>query len=98
MVQARSVCGVDRVCYLTSEVELLCRRERPACEPLCQRLPFPQLDHQEVDLALAPHVVEGADVRMIEVGDGARFALEPGAHLGAAGEARREHLDRYLAA
>ena len=39
-----------------------------------------------------------ADVRMVELGDGARLALEAGAHLGCRGQVRGQHLDGDVAA
>src|SRR5262249_19624819 len=47
---------------------------------------------------LAPDVVEGADVRMVQGGDGARFALEALTRLPVDGKVWRQHLDRDLAA
>ena len=56
--------------------------------------PSQVLHHQEVGLALAPDVVQRADVRMVQRGDGLRLALEPLLHLGIVGEVGREDLDR----
>ncbi len=45
-------------------------------------------------VSLGADIAEGADVRMIERRDGARFAIEPRPQLLISGELRREHLDR----
>ena len=46
-------------------------------EAIGQRLAVEQLHHQEVDAVLMPDVVDGADVRVVQRGNRARFALEP---------------------
>ena len=42
---------------------------------------------------LAADVMERADVRMVQLGDGAGFALEAFAEVGPVGEMRRKNLD-----
>lgn len=44
--------------------------------PCCQRLPLEILHHQIINSVLVADVIERADVRMIEAGNGARFTLE----------------------
>jgi len=39
-------------------------------------VPFHALHHQIVDAVLASHVVQRADVRMVQTGDGLGFAFE----------------------
>ena len=41
------------------------------------------------------HVVQRADVRVIQPGDGLRFALEPRPAVRVGGHGRRQHLDRH---
>ena len=48
----------------------------PFVEPLGQRLALEQLHDEKVGRAVAADVVERADVRMVERGDGPRLALE----------------------
>ena len=55
----------------------LSRRERPAPQASSQRLAFHQFHHQ----VRGPHVVDGADVRMIQLRDCPGFALEAFAEL-----------------
>ena len=45
-------------------------------QPIGQRLAFEILHHQEVDTVLLADVVQRADVRMVQLRDGARFAIE----------------------
>ena len=54
----------------------------PRRDPRGQRLAFQVLHHQEVDAVLVADVVQRADVRMVQRGDGLRFALEALLHLG----------------
>ena len=46
------------------------------------------------DAVLFADVVQRADVRVVQAGDGLRFALEALLHLGVVGEVRRQDLDR----
>ena len=48
-----------------------------AREAIGQRLAVEQLHHEVVHAVLMPDVVDGADVRVVQRGDGARLALEP---------------------
>ena len=56
-------------------------RHRSALEPPLKRLSLDVFDDEEVTAILAADVVDRADVRVIERGDRARFALEPKAVL-----------------
>jgi hypothetical protein len=67
--------------------------KRPFPEMLGERLSFEVLHHQEIGAVLMADVVEGADVRMLKRGDGARLALEPLSEIGIGGERRGEDLD-----
>ena len=50
-------------------------RPRPG-QPRPQRLALEQLHHEEERPLMIPDIVQGADVRMVEAGDGLRLALE----------------------
>jgi hypothetical protein len=89
---------VERVGDLFPELEYLGGGQRALHEPLGERLAFDHLHHQVVGVALAPDVVERADVRVVERGDRLRLALEARAHLGIGGEVLGQHLDRDVAA
>ncbi len=52
------------------------------------------LHHQKLDAILVAHVVERADVRVVELRNGARFLLEASARLYIAGGGEREHFER----
>ena len=99
----RSRCTMPARCALSSALGYLNRdRERPierqraSCEPLGQRLALEILHDQEVNPVLAADVMERADVRMIQRGDGARLTLEALASLGIVGDLRRQDLDRHV--
>ena len=72
---------------------------RAAARPCARRSlsvsPSSILHDQVLGLALAPDVVESADVRMRELRDRLRLALEALAHLGRRRHVRRQHLDRH---
>jgi hypothetical protein len=50
--------------------------DRPALQPLLQRLPVEQLEHDVGRPALRAHVVDGQDIGVAQRGDGARLLLE----------------------
>src|SRR5271170_5203834 len=58
-----------------------------------QRLAFQIFHHQVLDAVLIADVVEHADVRMAEAGNGARLTLEALANFGRVGYALREDFD-----
>ena len=68
------------------DLERLIQWQRPLLQPLRQRLPVEILHNQEVDPVLAPDVEEGADVRVVQGGDGAGLALEPLFQIGIGGD------------
>src|SRR4029453_6279139 len=59
-------------------------------------LAFDQLHHQVVSVALAADIVQGADVRVTEAGDGAGLALESGPRSGVRAHVPGQHLDRHV--
>ena len=67
--------------------------ERPAEQPLGQRLAVDKLHDEEVDVVVRADVVEVADVRMVEGGDRAGFALEALASFLVAGQLFRQDFD-----
>jgi hypothetical protein len=68
--------GVQGAGDLDPVLEHLRRRQRPAREPLRERLPFEELHHEVFHAAVVADVVERADVGMGEGGRRARLALE----------------------
>ena len=77
-----TMCLVQSVGNLNGVAQNLIQRQRAYSQPLSQRLPFQVLHHQEVNAILLSDVIERADVRMIQTGDGAGFSLESLAQLG----------------
>jgi len=94
MRDALAVRFLERVGDRDSDFQRFVERERPAPDPIRERLAFQVLHHEEVDVALLADVVQRADVRVIQRGDRLRFALEPVAPLRIVGEMRRQHFDR----
>ena len=62
-----------------------------------QGLPLHVLHHDERSAVVLGHVVDGADVGMIERRGGACFAKEPLAGIPARRQIRKEYLDRDFA-
>jgi hypothetical protein len=74
---ALPVCGVQRIRHMRGDVERLCERQRSFRQPRGKRFAFEVFDDDVVGVTLAADVVENGDVRMIQVGDSVRLALEP---------------------
>ena len=98
MHHPRAVRPVQRVGDLSAEREHLGHRQRPLLQPVREGLPLEQLHHQIVHAILVADVVQRADVRVVQLGDGAGLALEAGAHFRGGGQMRGQHLDRHVAA
>ena len=94
MDDALPVRVVERVGDLDAEAQRLVERQRPLREPLGERLAFEQLHDQVVGVALVADVVERADVRVRELRDRLRLALEALADFGGFREVLGQHLDR----
>ena len=73
---------VQRIGDLDAEAQRLRERQRALAEPVRQRLAFQELHHEVLRAVLVPHVVKRADMRVRELRDGLRLALEPLADLG----------------
>ena len=72
---------VERVSDLSRQHHRVVRVERSTGEPRLQRFSFEKLQDEVVSVPVASHIVDGADVRVIELRDGPGFALEPIAKL-----------------
>ena len=64
-----------------------------AHEPVGERLAVEQLHHEVVHAVLVADVVNGADVRVVQRGDGAGLALEPAPAIRVCRDLARQHLD-----
>jgi hypothetical protein len=82
---------------LPADPEDVSERRRAPVEPGGERFSFQELQDQVIESVLPTHVVEGADVRMAQLRDGASFAFEPLARLRRIGKMRRQDLDRHVA-
>src|SRR5262249_27823550 len=92
--------GVERLRDLNAERDQRVKGQRPRIEQLLQRAAAQQLHHQvraASAVFVVPDVVDGADVRMVQGGGGARLALEPRQVRARLGERRREELEGDLA-
>ena len=98
MYDAFFVGGSHCVGYGGSERDDLLDGKPALGEKVVERLSFDQFHREEVGAVSFLDRVERDDVRMIEGGDGARFALEAGEALGIAGDVGRQHLEGHVAA
>ena len=94
MHDAGAVSSVECRRHLDRELERARNRQRPLGQSRRQRLALQEFHDQEVDALFMPDVVQCADMRMIEGGNGARFAFEAFARLRIVVDARQQHLDR----
>ena len=78
---------------LDGHCERLIPRQCVLFQPLGQRVALQVLHDQEVDPVLGADIVKGADVRVVQAGDGLRLALEPLLQIGGSGDMLREGLD-----
>ena len=86
---------VERVRDLDPETQSLLEGEQSLRQPVRQRLALEVLHDEILGLALSPHVVEGADVRVRELRDRLCLPLEPLPRLGRSREMLRQDLDRH---
>ena len=76
--------GVERRADFAPDAKDLVERERPAGDPLGERLAVEELHHEVLGSLVRADVVDGADPRVGERGGRSRLALEALAHLGIA--------------
>jgi hypothetical protein len=105
MDDAVLVCGLERLGDLPRDWECLGDRNRPLGDPVRQRRPFDQLQHERhtgpakaghhVCIFLEP--VDAADVRMIQRSERLRLALEARYALRIVREGVRQDFDRHVA-
>jgi len=95
---ARAMRAVERVGDLRAVAEDVAQRQRAAPESVRERLSFEELE-DEIGLPCLrlADVVQAADVRMLELGDGLRLALEAQTELRVVRELGGEHLDGHRA-
>ena len=84
---------VQRIRDLDGDLQRLIQRQRALLHPLGQRLPVEILHDQEVDPVLGADVMERANVRVVQAGDGLRLALEPPLQIRVRSDVLGEHLD-----
>ena len=78
---------------LSSITQDLIQRQRPTPQTLGQRLAFQQLHHEIAHAILRAHVMQLANVRMIQRRDGARLTFEALSCISLVGHVSRKNLD-----
>ena len=86
-----------RFCDLKRDRESVLDRERPALQPLGQRLALDQLHDQKMPPGGLVRPIERGNVWVIQRGEHLRFALEPRRAVGVECPRLRQDFDRHLA-
>ncbi len=84
---------IERAGDLHADLEDLIEGQAPALQPVGERFAFEVFHHQVMGAVLMADVVQGADIRIVQTGDGARLNLEPLATFGAARQLCGQDLD-----
>ena len=82
---------------LTRVLDRLARRQRPSAHSTAERFPFEQFGDDERRSGFGADIVNGQDVRVIELSGGARLLLEATQPAGVRRERVGDQLDRDLA-
>jgi len=80
-------------CHLPRELEHLLERKGAALQSVGESLAFDVLHDEVVDPFVGADVMKRADMRVVELGDGFRLALETRLSRRVSRELRRQHLD-----
>ena len=89
--------GVERLRDLSRDRKRFVERDRFACDPIGERRPLDELQHQRRDPLAFLEAVDGGDIRVIERRNRLRLTLEPGDPLGVGEERLRQNLQRDIA-
>ena len=84
---------VQRIRDLRAILRYLLQRQPTLLQPLRQRLALHAFHHQIVQTVLTSHVIQHADVRMVQAGDVFGFALEALPQCRIIGQMRRKNLE-----
>src|SRR2546421_9841428 len=87
--------GIERFGDLNRRLQSLVWLQGSPLQTLSECVSFQELEHKVIDAVIAPDVEQGADVGMLQRGDGPRFTLKPMFQI-RIGE--RRNLDRDEAA
>ena len=71
-------------------------RDRTFGDPVSQRWPFNQLQHQRTSVLGLLDAVDLCDVRMVQTGEHLRFTLEPGQSIRICRKRLGQGLERHL--
>src|SRR5215472_8433491 len=87
---------IQRIRDLCSVLQHLLQRQRPLLQPLRQRLSFHTLHHQVIHAILTTHIMQRANVRMIQSRNRLGFSLESLLSRGIRRHFLRQNLDRHI--
>ena len=84
---------VQGVGHFNRILQSLLQRQRALLQPVRECFPFQIFHHQIIGSVLTADVKQRADVRMIQTGDGLRFALKALAQFGTICKMSRKNFD-----
>jgi hypothetical protein len=88
---------VERIGYLKGDLKSFLDFQPPFGETCFERLAFEILHYQEIDSVLVPDIVEGTNMRVVQIRNGLRLAFEPNTQIGILGQMLWQDLDRNRA-
>src|SRR5713101_6742053 len=97
MCYSRPMCRRERGGHLHGNIECLAELRLPLLQAMAQGLAFDELCRDEVTRVYFPNLINGKDVRMIQVGGGASFLLEAAHAFIVFGEIGGQQFERNLA-
>ena len=86
---------LERLADLRDDRQRLLGRQPPGLLDLAQVAAVHEFHHQVMQRARLPEIMHGDDVRMVQAGQGAGFAVEPLGKAGVACCGRRQDLQRH---
>ena len=92
MHDAMAVRVIEGAGNLDGIAQCLVERQRPLLQPLRESIAFQILHDQVINVVLLAHIVERADIRVIQAGNRAGLTLEAFAELRLSGKDARAGL------
>src|SRR5688572_8433318 len=94
---ALAMCGFERLGDLSCRPECFGNCQWSCPEPIGERQPVDQFEHQATNILGLLKTVDCGDVRMVERREDPRFTLEAATSIVIGGKRRRQDLDRHIA-
>jgi len=95
MDNARAMCSGERISNLDRNRQRLLERRRALRQAIRQRLPVEVLQDEVVRALVATDIMQRADMRMVQCGNGARLTFEAFAQRRIITDMGGQYLDRH---